>query len=298
MNKMPTELASQFLKKDITPNIPTINAPAGDPKPFAPDKVDFNLKSDKIKQLREQLAGTLKPEDKPVKEIEPVEEIKPTEDKLVEDKPVENKPIEDKPKNSKSSRSSKNKNSTKKTTDDTENDPLNEEELFTDLSVIERSLCTFNDAEWEEEKEELARRDQSILFPEEMDAAQMRTVISQLVELKGLLQERTAFYNAQLLNLSNDKPEGLIERIKRINAKGSNEDERKRNAILACEHYELFVKEENRKVVVNLYEALALIREKVIFYRTLHESIDFKQRLINNMSTAIRADIATLPYGC
>ena len=81
------------------------------------------------------------------------------------------------------------------------------------------------------------------------------------------------------------EPEGIIERIKRINSMGgTNDTERKRAGIIACMSFQ------TSQGTVNLYEALDDIRERYNFLKAAMDSVKYKSDVLITMNGALKLE--------
>lgn len=151
-----------------------------------------------------------------------------------------------------------------------------------DFKTMEDAICnTFNDPEWEKLKEELTEANNKIIIETDMNATTLKATVSDLSKLRNKILSPFYKYQTNFQNLVSDKPEGILERVKRLNSKGSNDYERRRSGIIACMQYEM------NGQLINLYELLEQTRERYNFLKSIMESIEYKTKALITMNSAI-----------
>lgn len=152
-----------------------------------------------------------------------------------------------------------------------------------DYDVIEAKIFgTFNDPNWEAQKKEITEKNSEIVIESDMSIGALKGTISKISRLRSEYMIFFIKYQNNYQTLAGDnKTEGIIERVKRLCGKGNNEYERRRNAILACMQYE------SGGELIDLYELLEQTRERFIFFKTLMDSLEQKQRLLITMNSAL-----------
>lgn len=225
-----------------------------------------------------------KVEDKAKEEVkeEPKEEAKA-------DKKAENKEEakEEKPAAKKTTTRKKTSSRAKK-----ETEALKEVELvdipttnmsFTD--AVAAITSPFIDEEWETFKNEIQEELGKIVISDDLNPGTLKVTISEL----SILREKIWFAYQETKNLydhlSSKDPEGLIERIKRINlGSGNNDMERRKAGVLACMNYETDAGN------VNLYELLDETRSRYNFLKAIMESIKYKTDVLITMNGALKLE--------
>lgn len=143
----------------------------------------------------------------------------------------------------------------------------------------------FVDENWEAFRTENITRLNDILISNDMTTTMIKATLSEL----SLLRDSTwIIFNDTKTNfeiLTGKEPEGTIERIKKMSAKGSNPDERKLNATLAVMNY----KDANGKTV-NLYELLDEMRERYNFTKSLMDAISYKNSVLITMLGSLKLE--------
>ena len=86
-------------------------------------------------------------------------------------------------------------------------------------------------------------------------------------------------------NLSGKDPEGVIERIKRLDCKGSNAEERKVNSTKA-----VFNHKDKEGNIINLYEVLDETRSRYNYLRSLMETITYKNSALVTMLGSLKTE--------
>lgn len=231
------------------------------------------------------------------KEEKAVDTEKPLEAKNgPENEPAnENKKPEEEPKEKKTTKKKASSRSKKK-----EEDKAEEKKEATDKVVapsemkvepirIPTSEVTFEEAiaaikspfvskEWEDFRADISARLDDIQITNEMNTSSLKAVLAELNELRSAIWKQFVDSKTYYENLTNKEPEGIIERIKRLNSVGSNAEQRKINGINAVINY----KNENGQIV-NLYEVLDEIRGRYNFLKGLMDIIQYKNNILVTM---------------
>lgn len=151
-----------------------------------------------------------------------------------------------------------------------------------DFDIIEEKVFgTFNDPKWEALKEEVIELNSQIIIESDMSIGSLKTAIANLSALRNKILILYIKYQTNFQNLVSDKPEGIIERVKRLSSKGSNDNERRRNGILACMQYEMGGE------IIDLFELLEQTRERYNFFKGIMDAIEQKQKALITMNSAI-----------
>lgn len=230
--------------------------------------------------------------DEEIKQEEPAQEVKEEEKEQVkEDVKEEEEVKKEEPQETEKSEAAPKRRGRKK---NTKNDEVKQEEKVVetneqplketckDFDEMEGVLtATFNDPKWEALKEEIIESNNKIVIETDMNSATLKMAISDLNKLRDRILVLYYRHQTNLQNLISDKPEGLIERTKRLNAIGSNDNERRRSGILACMQYDF------NGQTINLFELLEQTRERYNFLKTIMDSIDHKCKTLITMNSAI-----------
>lgn len=244
---------------------------------------------EKMEQKEEGLKqeATDKKQDREKEEVkeEPKEEAK--EEVSKNKSSEEEKKEENKPKKEKKAKASKRKTAKKKNAD------TDEDMNFVDIPVTSTSFhdaiqsitSSFMDEDWEEFKAEVEKELSEITIDSDMNPGTLKVVISELSILRDKVwfpyQESKTLYE----QLSSKEPEGLIERVKRINlGNGNNDMERRRAGVWACMNYE------TDTGTVNLYEVLDEVRKRYNFLRSVIESIQYKTDILITLNGALKLE--------
>lgn len=142
--------------------------------------------------------------------------------------------------------------------------------------VVLAIKSTFADTEWDEFKEDTTKRLGEIQIASDMTPAALKHTISDLNALRDsvwnhFLECKTFFETLTA------KDDGLLDRVKRLNSKGTNDNERKVNATLALMNY----KQDGK--LINLYEVLDASRVRFNYTKGLMESIQYKSNAVITM---------------
>lgn len=237
------------------------------------------------KEKMEQKEEGLKQEATDKRQDREKEEVKEEPNK--NESSEEEKKEENKPKKEKKAKASKRKTAKKKNVD------TDEDMSFVDIPVTSASFhdaiqsitSSFMDEDWEEFKAEVEKELSEITIDSDMNPGTLKVVISELSILRDKVwfpyQESKTLYE----QLSSKEPEGLIERVKRINlGNGNNDMERRRAGVWACMNYE------TDTGTVNLYEVLDEVRKRYNFLRSVIESIQYKTDVLITLNGALKLE--------
>ena len=142
----------------------------------------------------------------------------------------------------------------------------------------------FVDKEWEEFREKITTTMSEIVISNEMNKPQLHDLLSQIAILRD---EISIVFNdtKTLYEGLTAKEDGLIDRTKRLNAKGSNAEERKVSGTIAAMNYKS--KEGHN---INLFELLDETRSRYNFLKTINESIEFKKAVLLTMLSSLKSE--------
>jgi hypothetical protein len=225
----------------------------------------------------------------PVEENTVKEEVKlgATEEIKVEEN-LETAKEEPKATTKKTSRSKK-KTTTTEVVSDAKSEPVNEVVIpRTEVSfeeAINAIRSGFIDEAWETFKEENIKKLNEIVITDDMTTSMIKSTLSELSLLKDSIWTVFNANKTIFENLTAKEPEGLIERVKKINSKGANPEERKLNATFAVMNY----KDENGNKV-NLYELLDEMRERYNFTKSLMDGITYKNSVLITMLGSLKLE--------
>lgn len=142
----------------------------------------------------------------------------------------------------------------------------------------------FVDQEWEDFRNKITTTMSEIVISNEMNKPQLHDLLSQIAILRD---EIAIVYNdtKTLYEGLTAKDDGLIDRTKRLNAKGTNAEERKVSGTIAVMNYKS--KEGHN---INLYELLDETRARYNFLKTINESIEFKKAVLLTMLSSLKSE--------
>lgn len=232
-------------------------------------------------------------------EIEmPKEEVETTDDVSTTEVKQDSKPKEEVKK-----KNNRGKNKTaKKTNDKTENidEPDTEKKTVAVMPVAQLEIprtemdyidaiksiqSPFIDEDWLVFRQKIEDKLTNVTIDSDMNSATLTDALSKLDEVR---QEIWIQYNdvkTLYEQLVSEKPEGLIERIKKLNAVGMNDSERKLAAVSAVMHH----KDPNGNKI-NLYEVLDETRIRYNFLNTCMDTINFKSRALITVNGALKLE--------
>lgn len=131
---------------------------------------------------------------------------------------------------------------------------------FTNFEAAIMGIFTFNDPEWETFKKNITEEIDKLLNDKsDITPAKINHMTQKVNEIRGKLWDVQSDAQKAYQNLASEKPEGFIEQVKKINLIGANEDQRRRNAVLACMNYK------TANGSINLYEVCAAARDQLTF---------------------------------
>ncbi len=143
----------------------------------------------------------------------------------------------------------------------------------------------FVDEKWEELKEEIKNELSKIVINTDMNPGTLKITISELSIIRDKvwlpLQEMKSLYES----IGAKEPEGLIERVKKVNlGSGNNDMMRKKAGIMACLSYEA------DSGNINLYEMLDEFRSRYFFLKSVEEHIRDKSNMLITMNGALKLE--------
>ena len=164
--------------------------------------------------------------------------------------------------------------------------PRTEVDFETALAEI---VPQFESKEWNKQRTEIQDELNKVVIPIDPNNTTILELLSQLSQLRQKVNPLFMHYKAEHENINMKEPEGLIERVKRVNMTGSNESVRRRNGVLACMSYK------GKHGVINLYEMGEEIRRRYTFLRYTMENIDYQSRALITMSAALKLEMQHMP---
>lgn len=165
------------------------------------------------------------------------------------------------------------KEATVETVAPAENVELPKSEL-TYAEAVTAIQTEYVDKEWTDFEEKTEKRYLSIFIPSNPTKPQINDLLSQINVFRDELiftynRTKSLYENLTL------KDEGLIDVVKRANAKGSNAEERKTSGLMAIMNYKTPNGEK-----VNLVELLSQTKIKYNFLKTVIDSLDYKKTVL------------------
>ena len=146
------------------------------------------------------------------------------------------------------------------------------------IEYIERPI---DDKDWLDFKENLKTKIDKIKIKSTLTPNLILPIISELDGLYSIAYEEHVKTKTALQNLTN-KEDGMLTVCKTINAKGSNESERKSSGMKAAQKYKLGNKS------VDLFELVAETRSRYYFLESILEQIKFKKDLLILVSSSFK----------
>lgn len=137
------------------------------------------------------------------------------------------------------------------------------------------------DDEWERFKNDTLIKMSGIQIKENIPPNVILHVAADLDSMYSSIYDKYMETKTGLENLTN-KEDGILAVIKAINAKGSNETERKANGVAAAEKYKI------DKTTVNLFHLIAETRSRLNFLQGIIDQVRFKKDLLVTASAAIK----------
>lgn len=143
----------------------------------------------------------------------------------------------------------------------------------------------FIDPEWEAFREEVIKQLNEINISSDMTPSALKETISNLSAVRESIWVQYNDTKTSFEKLTAKEPEGLIERIKKLNASGSNAEERKINSILAVMNYK-----DGAGRNINLFELLDETRERYNFLKSVMESSQYKTNVLVTMLGSLKLE--------
>ena len=153
------------------------------------------------------------------------------------------------------------------------------------VSIITPDLQT---EEWKRLEKEIQDELDSIEIQEDMNPGSLRVAISELDRLQSKIRHHHYQARDAYIRLSSKEPEGVIERVKRINlGTGGNDMERRRAGTMACMYYNPDGEVDS---VVNLYDIMDEARSRYYFLESVQKTIEHKSKLLITMNGALKME--------
>ena len=149
-------------------------------------------------------------------------------------------------------------------------------------TAIQDISSGFEDKVWEEQKAELIAKSADIMISPDMNSAGIQAVETALYQLRDSVWVAFADTKTLYESLTN-KDTGTIDRVRNLNLRGANAEERKFNATMALIKH--ITPNGNR---VNLLELLDETRSRYNFLKQLMETIDYKCGVCITMLGALK----------
>lgn len=148
-------------------------------------------------------------------------------------------------------------------------------------NVIDFFANPIADPDWEDLKTEILTRIDGIKIKSNIPPNVVLLVSSELDSLHSYIHDKFMETKTALDNLTN-KEDGVLTVIKAINAKGSNETERKASGVTAAQKYKI------GKNTVDLFQLIAETRGRYNFLDGILKQIQFKKELLITVSSALK----------
>lgn len=148
-------------------------------------------------------------------------------------------------------------------------------------NVIDFFANPIADPDWEDLKIEILTRIDGIKIKSNIPPNVVLLVSSELDSLHSYIHDKFMETKTALDNLTN-KEDGVLTVIKAINAKGSNETERKASGVTAAQKYKI------GKNTVDLFQLIAETRGRYNFLDGILKQIQFKKELLITVSSALK----------
>lgn len=150
--------------------------------------------------------------------------------------------------------------------------------------ALQNIIPQFEDKAWHDRHTSTQETLNSIIIPPDPNMATLLQLLSELSQLRQLIEQEHASIRAEYENLANREPEGLIERVKRINSDGPNDVERRKNGIMAAMEYK------TADGNINLYEMAEELRRRHYKLKGFMETIDYRSKALITMNGALKLE--------
>ena len=156
----------------------------------------------------------------------------------------------------------------------------------TEMSYIEAARAiksTMEDKEWEDEKTEIIKKLSEVVISNDMTPGPIQIAIASLSHLRDEIWLPYCSAKTAYIQFVRKEPEGKLTRFRLLNSNGTNENERRKNGILACMNFEAEGKN------INLYEMVDEMEDRYNFYKEamahLQSKIDCLKTLTYNLNS-------------
>jgi hypothetical protein len=169
-------------------------------------------------------------------------------------------------------------------------EPMPEITVNSFAAGVQALKSAFVDTEWEEFREATRAKIDAIVIDPDMNPAVVKQTLAELSAIKDELWLKYADTKALVDRLCEEKPEGLIERTKRINlGTGTNDLERRKAGVLACMRYE------SNEEILNLYEIADEAKDRLAFFTEVINQVKYKSSVLITYSGAMKLDKDLMP---
>lgn len=286
-NKIKEEVTKveEFTEKETVVEVEELKGPLAKNNPFILNNTKNTTETESVDKVEE------------TKETEEVEEK--TIDNNIEEKSNEQEQeskevVKEEPKEEKKTKRTRRSKKTEKAESTESSTEVNIESISipkTEIdfeSAVAAIKSDFVDEKWEEFKKDINDRYNDIVISNDMTSKQIKQTVAELTELRDDIRQvhndNKNLYE-QLVFKDSKEPEGFIERIKRLAAKGNNAEDRKMNAVLAVMNY----KDPNGNTI-NLYEMLDEVRMRYNFTKDIMDSITYKSNVLITMLGTLKLE--------
>lgn len=249
------------------------------PTPVKEEKIEEVKEVTEVNSVTETKEVENTPIDTPVVKEETKIEETVTEEKVEEKK-------EEKKEEPKATTKGKRKGkaaSTKKAKETTTTEPTEAFEIpTTEMSYgecVEKINSRFVEKEWEERKAKIENEYVEIHIRNDMNKMQINGLLDEIDRLRDSI---VFIYTdtKTLYDKLSTKDDGLIDIVKKMNAVGSNAEERKINSIKAAMQHD----------GINLYELLDETRSRYYFLKAIMDSLEFKKGILLTMLSSKKSE--------
>lgn len=250
----------------------------GKPSPVSAAKEEVKEESVVAKTEAAPIATTPEVAETPVVEETVVEKVEPKQEKTTT-KVTANRKTDKK--------TSKKKEQTASEKDDSYMSDIPDEITVpvTNISyteAVQAIKSDFVDEEWDTFRAETEEKITGIIIDSGMNKSQINDLLSQISVLRDEVIVSYTDTKTLFETLTN-KEDGLIDRVKRLNAKGTNAEERKVTGTIAVMNYK-----DKASNNINLYELLDETRNRYNFLRSVMDTVDFKKGVLLTMLSAFK----------
>ena len=286
-NKIKEEVTKveKSTEKETIVEVEELKGPLAKNNPFIlnnKDNITETESTDKVEEVKEKTTD------------DNVEEKSNEQEQVAKEEPKEEQAAKEEPKEEKKTKRTRKSKKAEKTESTENSTEINIESISipkTEIdfeSAVAAIKSDFVDEKWEEFKKEINDRYNDIVISNDMTSKQIKQTVAELTELRDDIRQahndNKNLYE-QLVFKDSKEPEGFIERIKRLAAKGNNAEDRKMNAVLAVMNY----KDPNGNTI-NLYEMLDEVRMRYNFTKDIMDSITYKSNVLITMLGTLKLE--------